>query len=682
MDFSPRQIQILFLLLHADCAISAGKLAEELKISKRTIFREMNHVDRDLKKFHLDLIRNSHTGFMLEGSEEEKQALLMKLEQSDSFDPRNKEERQMKLLLSMIEENRLQKIYYYADLLQVSESTISNDLEDLSTLISPYHVELIRKAGFGVCLRYQEYDVRRLLLHLAETGEEELIPLDISDEIRNLIDSDPGLKSSFFRLTLSGRQHFLKYASLGIRRMKEGHSITETTFLKEDTSVWAAFSDQLMDRLTAVYSVAYNKKECIGFSLVLLGSKRSSISEQEDKHPIGPGQIPVRDLVDQMITCFDARQAYLLQEDELLINGLVTHLVPSINRIEKGLPIENILLKEEEEQYAELMERVRPCADLLSKVIGFPVPKEEVGLLAFHFGGALYRLDSGQSQRRTVQIGIVCMGGIGVSILMASKLQHHFGKKITTYTLQADHLDQADVDFLVSSFQFQADLPLYLADPMLPEEQLKEIGQLVENYAFRPEAPAHSRKAAQVNDRSAEEMPDFKGLNYRELLFMTEEVLSILSGFTCLTLDNAFTLEETVHTLAVAAGSEESATVIEGDIMEREKKSSQILEALQLAFLHAKTKGTANSRMLIAVPEGGRFLHPSMKGSRGVILMLLPREAPSEVRLLGRISEAVFEEEEMLESVFRGDASLLRSCLEKLLDASMRAYLQKLLEEK
>ena len=164
MEFTPRLMQILFLLLNAEKPIPAAKLAEQLQISKRTIFRELDHVDSSLEKYGLKLERKSRTGFELTGDLQDKQRLLTELQKSDHFDPRNREERQQKLILAMMKEDELQKLFYYADMLQVSEPTVSKDLEALEKWFQRQNILLLRRAGFGMGLVYKEEDYRKALL--------------------------------------------------------------------------------------------------------------------------------------------------------------------------------------------------------------------------------------------------------------------------------------------------------------------------------------------------------------------------------------------------------------------------------------------------------------------------------------------------------------------------------------
>ena len=72
MEFTPRLVQILFLLLKSDKPIKATELAEQLRISKRTIFRELEHVDKQLEKYGVHIKNKVRQGFLLTGGDQQK----------------------------------------------------------------------------------------------------------------------------------------------------------------------------------------------------------------------------------------------------------------------------------------------------------------------------------------------------------------------------------------------------------------------------------------------------------------------------------------------------------------------------------------------------------------------------------------------------------------------------------
>ena len=71
MMFSARLIQILSLLLSSDRPIPAGSFAENMQISKRTVFRELENVDKYLKENELELETKSKKGIIIGNSSKE-----------------------------------------------------------------------------------------------------------------------------------------------------------------------------------------------------------------------------------------------------------------------------------------------------------------------------------------------------------------------------------------------------------------------------------------------------------------------------------------------------------------------------------------------------------------------------------------------------------------------------------
>jgi mannitol operon transcriptional antiterminator len=79
MNFSARSIQTLFLLLRSAKPIPAGILAENLQISKRTMFRELSSLSKRLTDYDLKLDTKSKKGVSITGSEFNKYKLLDQL---------------------------------------------------------------------------------------------------------------------------------------------------------------------------------------------------------------------------------------------------------------------------------------------------------------------------------------------------------------------------------------------------------------------------------------------------------------------------------------------------------------------------------------------------------------------------------------------------------------------------
>ncbi|WP_164706621.1 BglG family transcription antiterminator [Intestinibacillus sp. Marseille-P6563] len=195
MQLDPRTSQILFILLEAKHPISVDQIATQLSISRRTLYRELKNMTPVLEAWHLKMETIAGQGISLIGADADREGLLTQIQQSDAFDPRNRKARQTLLAALLLRQTSPSKILAFASALQVSESTISNDLQDLEAWFDPHHLEICKRPGYGIDLAGEEKDFRLACLHLAqELRENDFIhavqvdfivttfPLDLSEK--------------------------------------------------------------------------------------------------------------------------------------------------------------------------------------------------------------------------------------------------------------------------------------------------------------------------------------------------------------------------------------------------------------------------------------------------------------------------------------------------------------------
>ncbi len=674
MSFSPRQIQILFLLLNAKEPISSAKIAEGLRTSKRTVFREMNYLDRDLAAYGLTLERKGHSGFALHGSEDGKKRLLAHLENSDSFDPRNKEERRKKLLLSILTQDDVQKIYYYVDQLQVSESTIGSDLDAVEKWLQSYHIELIRRAGYGVSISCKESDLRHALLAFGEQNpdktytERELCA--VVEELGNEIGSDV-LKA----LTSRSRRQFYDYAAISVKRMQNGWYIGENElpalrgiqnpdYYRFAAEYLTVLCDECGIELLSDKIMAAQMHDLYTF---LLGCKTQTADENSPDYLQLDGKVlSLHNLIREMAEVYDREAAPVIMEDDVFVNGLKEHLRTTITRLLRGLTIENPLLEEIKSQYESSFERAERAALILEREIGRVIPEEEIGLLVFHFGGAVYRHQAKFESRRTVQIGIVCVEGIGVSILMATGLRRHFGNRVEISTHAAANVDEADVDFLVSPFDLHTDKELVKADPMPTKEQFEQIESRIHHYSIREKSVPGSEKKLKI----------------AQVASLASEMEYVIRNFSYLDLDQAVSFEEAAREISVYLGKLEGAPDPESILqafMEREARSTQVMKPFDIVFLHAKVQGNTHARFMIAQPfSGEKFSDPYFQGTGTILAFLLPGDTTEteKTSVLSALSRKIFEDETLLTSICEGLEETVRLSISEILEAYLENYLR------
>ena len=126
MDFTPRMQQILQRLLSETDFVSEQTLADDLGISKRTVQRELDRTTGALASYGLQLQRKKKAGLMLIGPEKEKERLAASLQTASAMDFTDKQNRRRYLLFEILRDRTPKKLFYYSQLLGVSEATASS----------------------------------------------------------------------------------------------------------------------------------------------------------------------------------------------------------------------------------------------------------------------------------------------------------------------------------------------------------------------------------------------------------------------------------------------------------------------------------------------------------------------------------------------------------------------------
>lgn len=152
MDFTPRMQQILQRLLSEEDFVSEQALADDLGISKRTVQRELDGTAGALASYGLQLQRKKKAGLKLIGPADGKEKLTANLQTASAMDFTDKHNRRRYLLFEILRDRTPKKLFYYSQLLGVSEATAASDLESLTPWLQKNNLAVLKKQGYGVVL--------------------------------------------------------------------------------------------------------------------------------------------------------------------------------------------------------------------------------------------------------------------------------------------------------------------------------------------------------------------------------------------------------------------------------------------------------------------------------------------------------------------------------------------------
>ena len=158
-----RTFLIAKILLENEEIKTLGEIAERLGVSTKTISRQLPKVEKLFNKYSLQLEKKTGAGLIVRGSSVKKFDLLEVGEKKfrKEYTPTERQSIIVSTLLSSMEPI---KLFALSSLLNVTDSTISNDLDKLEPWFREQSLKLLRKPGLGVSLLGDERDFRRAIV--------------------------------------------------------------------------------------------------------------------------------------------------------------------------------------------------------------------------------------------------------------------------------------------------------------------------------------------------------------------------------------------------------------------------------------------------------------------------------------------------------------------------------------
>ncbi len=695
MKILSRAKQILKILLTEEEAIPVKSLAEKIGVSKRTTQRELEYISSYLKGYEIKYFSKTGVGIWLEGTQEEKKRFLSFLCQNESLDVPGKEERRKRLILEILKEKGLKKLFYYSSQFGVSEATASTDLEAIGEWLSGFGLDIKRKPGSGVYVEGTEENYRRAIRefiysnldtrllresyestdeipgeygYAIKSGMDGILDENIMKKVMECINNiDDGRIVS---LTENSYMGLVIHISIAINRIMKDEVIEESSKIENDIvkDLDYSLAQKIAGSLEEYFAITIPEIEITYIWLHIKGSKHEKVQYGTTQLAAG-GQI--RQLVNEMIDAFDKENAYLIKQDDEFLQGLLAHLQPTIIRLVHGMQIHNPMLEDIKKSYVELYQKCENVAMVLGKSLGKEVPPEETGFLTVHFGAAMVRLEGRKEKLRKVHTGVVCSSGIGISRLMSSKLKKVFQNKMVVSAYGKNDVTPyiiGKTDFFISSIPLEIDdVPVLYVNPLLNERDMDEIRHLFYKYERLPQ--------------KHEEMGSFQE-QLDQINKMAAQIKMLLKYMGFFKVNGNITFDE----LLVMAGEEISPysdrrEMIREALQRREEISSQVFAELGFALLHARTKGVIRPEFTICATHDRKpFKDPYFKEIQVVIIMLVPEDENVSINneIMGYISSLLVEEADFVNMLYSGEKEEIRSMLSSYLKKFFNQYISKI----
>ncbi|MGF7059458.1 BglG family transcription antiterminator [Brassicibacter mesophilus] len=467
MKISDRLIKVYnYLKIHNKTSIE--EICTHLDISQRSARYEIDNINYILQKVNLKEVEKLPKGELRFYPDKNIYALFEELTKVEAV---SKEERISFLILKLLIDGKI-NVSKVSRQLDVSRSTIKNDLKCIEEIFIEDDIKLINNNVVAL-----ENDIRRCLLknYYSMLGEfyhiEDETMRNVS-KVKQLIyqyieNIDIGsvkvfvesLGTSFDIKDSKFYELIFAYLIISYLRIKKGYkvkSISNKAFLKSTSEY-----KRLLNIIDSMKNIR-EENEILMLTDYILG-----FVSYEYNTLIFENWIKITILIKEIISFVDKYIEEDIINDDILIEGLLNHIKPTIYRCKKNLSIENEIYFESIEGYPELFNIVKKALSKLEKLIGKELCDAEVALITVHFLASIRRNENKRQDKK--RILLICGGGYGTSSLVKNILEQNYEVEIVDNISWLQILDYnlKNIDLIISTTKINKDISIKIDIPMV-----------------------------------------------------------------------------------------------------------------------------------------------------------------------------------------------------------------------
>lgn len=463
-----RILQIIKILITCDCVKTIAAIAEEIKVSKKTVRNDLNSVQEYLNSNNLKLIKKTGVGLYIEGDENEKLKLLSSIKYYKAGNMKlTSNDRQLYILFQVLSQNKNVTIKSLRDELFISRPSVYNDLEKVKNWLANRDIEMdysskkginiiagekrIRKAIFDLFKKSNEYDEIVELLeskndlanYYSYAQKEDLIGIDYV-KVKEMLSSYNNNRNLLF--TENGLNRLTIKFAIAIYRISSGkHVDMSQATIKElkRTSIYESL-ESLSKDLADTFSIEFTDAEIAYLVGNTIGSKTHyvEIDWTLDTEMFTLSKIVAQEIIEV------TKQYYNIDFDESFLSGLMHHLKSVSNKIKYGLDFYNDFIEEIKLNYAYAFKIANETKSIFEEYFNYSIPIEEIGFIALHIASAI------EKSKKPLNTCILYNSSYSEVKLMIEILKNNFNQLNITKVMplsMVNDIDYTTTDLIIST---------------------------------------------------------------------------------------------------------------------------------------------------------------------------------------------------------------------------------------
>ncbi|WP_304177546.1 transcription antiterminator [Leptotrichia trevisanii] len=652
---SDRQKEILKILLNKKGFISTEKIADDLFLSKKTIYRELKIIENNVK---IEKIKSK--GIRLDISLVERAELREKiLNDRNILEKYSAQERRMKILIYLLKISpkttsieKLSKSYY------VSKTSIVNDLNYIEKKIKKYNLKL-EKGKKGSKITGNEREIREALVNLINMStrlkEDEKINSDrIDDEtLKELtyqfkkedIDSIEKLLSNVekklnYTLADSYYINILTHLLILLERIKNGVIKYDKAEMKNyevsEQNIYS-ISKELGEELLKKFDVKLPGEEIYFIYQYLVSSGIGNSKDESDwevSQLMKQIKLKVKNIIKDIIQYFYEITKIDLRKNSNLYGSLALHIKALINRLEYEIKIQNSMYEEIKKEFPYMYEVTNQIMNrIIEKYKMKKISKYEISYLTIYFQAIL------ESRKIIKNVVIVCSSGFGTSYLLKNRIQKIFPELEVKDVLSVNDLKNNynlnNVDLIISTIHLKnMNKPVAYVSSVLNEEDVKLLNN---NFIIQD----YEKNYVEIEKMKEKEI--IKEINFKLDKILTKDMIKLNLEF-----DNKNKIFEELAELLYKNKIIKSKKKFRIEIKNRELTGDTNLKN-KIAIPHLKSKNILKEQIIIFRLKK-EIIWDNSNSKVKVIILIVSRERKIkkeilELKMISKIIESLLEKE-------------------------------------
>lgn len=530
-----RTDRIIHVLLNRSNGTTVRELSKILNVSERTIRNEVKSINSNLINIDLPIIDQNRGAIKLDLTEKQLEKIYSSNLIGDDADYYTPNERFIILLFDLLNNEKITRVYQEQEKLKISKSTIDDDMRYLRKFLKDYSLSAISNQKDGMEITGNERSIRTMLsdvitqyTDISNLITENILRNDvIATEIKTFFENIDIQKiakiysKSIHQIGSYGNTandyQVILLTSIWIKRLEDKKMI-----IGESHDQWGMPNDSISIYINSIV------KE---FNLVKIEDSEYRfiyfiINSFNTRHKVTNATWTKTQLLTiQLITYMEGEQGIPYSSQEDLYEGLYSHLVGVIYRLDENVNSYNPLKQTIKANYPDIYNLV--SAFMKNYFEGFKneISDDEIGYITVYFTTAQMQID--KSRKRKYKVAVICNYGLATGHLLAANLEKKFNIEVVAVLSVADArvLSKLSLDLVVKTVQVNTGEVPSIKLPPIPQERDYLIVQ-----KFFDNNPALIKKNL---------ASDFNQLFEDVIQFMDEHDLSI-SGSLIKELANVF----------------------------------------------------------------------------------------------------------------------------------------------